>query len=137
MLLSLQKSRKSLRYPSVFFEKDSSDCRQNRLQLWIYNRFCLQSEKHTIRCAFNQFRQRLNFPGSHPPSIFSAKELNYCVRYGNRCDLLAIVTEYISSISTSYILIFSFSTLNSSFSDLLKAALLKTVQKKFQSKIIS
>ena len=98
---------------------------------------CFERKKHTIRCAFYQFRQRLNFPGSHPPSIFSAKELNYCVRYGNRCDLLAIVTEYISSISTSYILIFSFSTLNSSFSDLLKAALLKTVQKKFQSKIIS
>ena len=96
-----------------------------------------RKKKHTLRCASYQFRQRLNFPGSHPPSIFSAKELNYCVRYGNRCDLLAIVTEYISSISTSYILIFSFSTLNSSFSDLLKAALLKTVQKKFQSKIIS
>ena len=42
-----------------------------------------------------QFRQLLTFPGSHPPSIISVKELNFCVRYGNRCDLLAIVTEFI------------------------------------------
>ena len=33
------------------------------------------------------------FPGGRPPSIFSAKKLNYCVRNGNRCDLLAITTE--------------------------------------------
>ena len=35
-----------------------------------------------------------NFPGGHPPSIIGAKELNYCVRDGNRCDLLAIVTAF-------------------------------------------
>ena len=34
------------------------------------------------------------FPGSCPPSIFSAEKLNYCVRNGNRCDLLAITTRY-------------------------------------------
>ena len=39
-------------------------------------------------------RQRPTFPGSFPPSIISAKELNYCVRDGNRCDLLAIVTGF-------------------------------------------
>ena len=39
-------------------------------------------------------RQRPTFPGSVPPSIISAKELNYCVRDGNRCDLLAIVTGF-------------------------------------------
>ena len=33
------------------------------------------------------------FPGGRPPSIFSAKKLNYCVRNGNRCDLLAITTD--------------------------------------------
>ena len=33
------------------------------------------------------------FPGGRPPSIVSAKKLNYCVRNGNRCDLLAITTE--------------------------------------------
>ena len=39
-------------------------------------------------------RQRPTFPGSFPPSIIGAKELNYCVRDGNRCDLLAIVTGF-------------------------------------------
>ena len=34
----------------------------------------------------------LIFPGSRPPSIVSADELNYCVRYGNRWDLIAIDT---------------------------------------------
>ena len=34
------------------------------------------------------------FPGGRPPSIFSAKKLNYCVRNGNRCDLLTITTDY-------------------------------------------
>ena len=38
--------------------------------------------------------QRPTFPGSFPPSIIGAKELNYCVRDGNRCDLLAIVTGF-------------------------------------------
>ena len=42
-------------------------------------------------------RQRLAFPGSLPPSIISAKELNFCVRYGYRYDLLAIVTASCSS----------------------------------------
>ena len=36
--------------------------------------------------------RRPNFPGGHPPSIIGAKELNYCVRDGNRWNLLAIVT---------------------------------------------
>ena len=31
-------------------------------------------------------------PGSFPPSTVGAKELNYCVRDGNRCILPAIVT---------------------------------------------
>ena len=33
------------------------------------------------------------FPDGRPSSIVSAKKLNYCVRNGNRCDLLAITTE--------------------------------------------
>ena len=44
--------------------------------------------------SLNKNRQRPTFPGSFPPSIISAKELNYCVRDGNRCDLLAIVTGF-------------------------------------------
>ena len=35
------------------------------------------------------------FPGSHPPSIFDTDELNYCVRNGNRWDLIAINTDYL------------------------------------------
>ena len=34
------------------------------------------------------------FPGSHPPSIFGASELNYRVRNGNGWDLVAISTAY-------------------------------------------
>ncbi len=35
---------------------------------------------------------RLTLPGGCPPSTISAKELNFCVRNGNRCILFAIVT---------------------------------------------
>ena len=28
-----------------------------------------------------------------PPTTIGAKELNFCVRYGNRCDLFAIITR--------------------------------------------
>ena len=34
------------------------------------------------------------FPGSHPPSIVGANELNFCVRDGNRWTLIAINTNY-------------------------------------------
>ena len=37
-------------------------------------------------------RQCPIFPGSRPPGIVGAEELNYCVRDGNRCDLFAIIT---------------------------------------------
>ena len=43
--------------------------------------------------SFPSNGRRPTFPGSFPPSIIGAKELNYCVRDGNRCDLLAIVTR--------------------------------------------
>ena len=39
-------------------------------------------------------RQRPTFPGSFPPSIIGARELNFCVRDGNRCILSAIVTGF-------------------------------------------
>ena len=41
----------------------------------------------------------LIFPGSRPPSIVSADELNYCVRYGNRWDLIAIDTGCVSALA--------------------------------------
>ena len=43
-------------------------------------------------CAL--FRQCPIFPGSCPPSIVSAEELNFRVRDGNGWDLLAIITGY-------------------------------------------
>ena len=33
------------------------------------------------------------FPGSHPPSIVGADELNFCVRDGSRWTLIAINTN--------------------------------------------
>ena len=50
------------------------------------------------------------FPGSRPPSIVDANELNFCVRDGNRWTLIAINTNsygwpltivYIKSVTTS------------------------------------
>ena len=43
--------------------------------------------------SFN--RQLLIFPGSRPPSIVSVYELNYCVRDGNRWNLIAIITGFL------------------------------------------
>ena len=41
------------------------------------------------------FRQLSTLPGSHPPSTIDVKELNFCVRHGNRWVLLAIVTGFL------------------------------------------
>ena len=38
------------------------------------------------------------FPGSHPPSIVGAYELNFCVRDGNRWTLIAINTNYMDEL---------------------------------------
>ena len=48
---------------------------------------------------------RLTLPGGCPPSTISAQELNFCVRNGNRCILLAIITTYFytSTILTFFI----------------------------------
>ena len=37
------------------------------------------------------------FPGSRPPSIVGANELNFCVRDGNRWTLIAINTNYVDA----------------------------------------
>ena len=50
-----------------------------------------RKKRRFIRTFFSNGR-RPTFPGSFPPSIIGAKELNYCVRDGNRCGLPAIVT---------------------------------------------
>ena len=41
-----------------------------------------------------QCRHRSIFPGRRQPSIFNANELNFRVRKGNGCDLIAISTDY-------------------------------------------
>ena len=43
-----------------------------------------------------QSRHLSIFPGRHQPSIFDVYELNYCVRNGNRWNLIAINTDYVS-----------------------------------------
>ena len=40
------------------------------------------------------------FPGSHPPSIVDADELNFCVRDGNRWTLIAINTNLMDGFKT-------------------------------------
>ena len=44
-------------------------------------------------------RQLPTFPGSFPPSIIGARELNFCVRDGYRCFLSAIVTGSLTCLS--------------------------------------
>ena len=61
-------------------------------------------------------RQRPTFPGSFPPSIIGAKELNFCVRDGNRCSLPAIVTGFsfllkVCTFKTEYIILHIFKPL--------------------------
>ena len=58
----------------------------------------------------HMFQQLPTFPGSHPPSIIGVKELNFCVRHGNRWFLFAIATEfflYAISQQHSYYITFS------------------------------
>ena len=47
---------------------------------------------HPIWVWFQVASQRPILAGSDPPTTFGAIELNFCVRYGNRCDLNAIIT---------------------------------------------
>ena len=52
----------------------------------------LTAECSTIELPWNITWLRLTLPGGCPPSTISAKELNFCVRNGNRCILFAIIT---------------------------------------------
>ena len=45
------------------------------------------------------------FPGSRPPSIVGADELNFCVRDGNRWTLIAIITNSYGWVSTHLFII--------------------------------
>ena len=68
------------------------------LSLWYINilqLFALKTQKAAVlydgSCIL--LWQRPTFPGSYPPSIISAEELNYRVRNGNGWDLFAIITR--------------------------------------------
>ena len=76
-------------------------------------------------------RQRPTFPGSFPPSIIGAKELNFCVRDGNRCDLLAIVTGFFFNLFKKLNKIFL--TYYPSYSHTLKHMTMHTTKKTFWS----
>ena len=54
-----------------------------------------QSKKKTAHFRVRYVLALPIFPGSRPPSIVGANELNFCVRYGNRWTLIAINTNYI------------------------------------------
>ena len=43
------------------------------------------------------------FPGSHPPSIVGAHELNFCVRDGNRWTLMTINTNYLMAFTIIFL----------------------------------
>ena len=58
------------------------------------------------------------FPGSHPPSIVGANELNFCVRDGNRWTLIAINTNYINTV---YSIIFYLMVTHTGFEPMLTA----------------
>ena len=75
----------------LYITKWYTYCQLLILSIFINNFIPDQNNDHLIKI---KNRQRPTFPGSFPPSIISAKELNYCVRDGNRCDLLAIVTGF-------------------------------------------
>ena len=51
-------------------------------------------ETATLPIELYPYNQRLPIlPGRFQPSTFDVYELNYCVRYGNRWNLVAITTE--------------------------------------------
>ena len=52
----------------------------------------LTAECSAIELLRNSFRRRPTLPGRCQPSTIGAERLNFCVRYGNRWDPLAIVT---------------------------------------------
>ena len=52
----------------------------------------LTAECSAIELLRNSIRRRPTLPGRCQPSTIGAERLNFCVRYGNRWDPLAIVT---------------------------------------------
>ena len=57
--------------------------------------FYIKKPRYKIVSRFPKRRLHI-FPGSRPPGIVCARELNFCVRDGNRWILSAITTAYVS-----------------------------------------
>ena len=55
----------------------------------------LTAECSTVELPWNITWLRATLPGGRPPSTIAAKELNFCVRNGNRCILFAIITTFL------------------------------------------
>jgi hypothetical protein len=53
-------------------------------------------------------RQRPTLTGGEPPTTIGAEKLNFRVRYGNGCDLLAIATRLFFQDKYYYIILFLF-----------------------------
>ena len=61
-----------------------------------FTRIILVNKKRKLTTEVVSFVLALPiFPGSRPPSIVVANELNFCVRDGNRWTLSAINTNYL------------------------------------------
>ena len=56
----------------------------------------MKTQQFVLLCHI-ECRHLSIFPGSCPPSIVDANELNYCVRKGNRWTLVAIGTDSIDA----------------------------------------
>ena len=68
--------------------------------IFLFNKLYRNYNLNELLDITYQFtRLRPTLPGSFPPSTIGAKELNFCVRNGNRCILLAIVTTYFEIVS--------------------------------------
>ena len=66
--------------------------------LWQENKLLWQKNNTVHFCTVYFLPQRFpTFPGSCPPSIIGTTELNYCVRYGYRCVLRVIITEFLNT----------------------------------------
>ena len=69
-------------------------------------------KSHSIDAsALYAARQLPTLPGRYHPSTIGVKRLNFCVRYGNRCVPLAIVTR--RKLLSQYIV--QFTILNAQF----------------------
>ena len=62
---------------------------------YTYSKPCFNAEKSLTTEVVRLVFALPIFPGSRPPSIVGADELNFCVRDGNRWTLIAINTNYI------------------------------------------